>query len=73
MFRRNLCNLDRVVRVVVGLTCVYFGFVDPSIIANSVVATFIGVLGVVNVGAAAVSYCPVYQLAGLSTFHKQKN
>lgn len=67
MFKRNLANWDRAARVVVGLVCVYLGFIDTSIIGSSLVAILVGVFGIVNIGAATVSYCPVYGLAGLST------
>jgi len=67
MIKRNLHNLDRLVRVVIGIGCVYVGFVDTSIISNNVVSMLVGAFGVVNIIAAAFSHCPIYNLAGLST------
>ena len=67
-FQRNLHNLDRLVRIIIGFACIYLGFVDTSIISNSLVSTLVGIFGVVNVIAAAISHCPIYNLAGLSTF-----
>ena len=70
-FKRNLHSADRVVRLVVGLGCVYVGFVDSGIIGNALVSTVVGIFGVVNLFAAAVAHCPVYGLAGVSTYHEK--
>jgi len=67
MFKRNLHNLDRLARVIIGIGCIYVGFVDTSIISNNVVSMLVGIFGVVNIFAAAISHCPVYNLVGLST------
>ena len=67
MIKRNLHNLDRLARVIIGIGCIYVGFVDTSIISNSVVSMLVGAFGVINIIAAAISHCPVYNLAGLST------
>lgn len=58
-------------RIAIGLSCVFVGFVQSDFIANDLVATLVGVFGLINIAAAAVSNCPVYSLAGLSTY-KQK-
>jgi len=67
MIKRNLHNLDRLVRVVIGVGCIYVGFFDTGFISNTVVSMLVGAFGVVNIIAAALSHCPVYNLAGLST------
>ncbi len=67
-FKRNLHNVDRLVRLVIGLGCLYIGFIDTSIIGNEIVSTIVGIFGIVNLFAAAFSYCPVYGLTGISTY-----
>lgn len=66
----NMHQVDRVVRLIVGLVCVYIGFVDMQLISNRVVAVLVGVFGVVNLWAFFTSRCPVYTAAGFSTAAK---
>lgn len=67
-FKRNLNTLDRVFRMLVGVGCIYLGFVDTSLIENPVITTLVGAFGIINVIAAIFSYCPVYGLTGISTY-----
>jgi len=66
----NLSNLDRSIRVGVGLACIYLGFSNGGLIPNHMVALIIGAFGVVNLVAAAMSRCPVYAVCGISTLKK---
>ncbi|MEJ2360411.1 MAG: DUF2892 domain-containing protein [Gammaproteobacteria bacterium] len=66
-FKRNLHTLDRIVRLVLGLGCIYIGFIDRSIIGNALAAFLVGLFGVINLFAAFFSYCPIYGLTGIST------
>jgi membrane-bound ClpP family serine protease len=66
--KRNLHNIDRLVRLVIGFGCLYVGFIDTSIIGNVLVSTIVGIFGIVNIFAAAFSYCPVYGLTGICTY-----
>ena len=70
-FKRNLHAVDRVVRLVVGLGCVYVGFIDTSMIGNTLASTLVGLFGVINLFAAAFSFCPVYGVTGISTYRCQ--
>ena len=67
-FKRNLHNVDRLARLLIGLGCLYVGFIDTSIIGYILVSTIVGIFGIVNLFAAAFSYCPVYGLTGISTY-----
>lgn len=71
--KRNLHLIDRAIRVPVSLICIYYGFVDMSAIGNTIIAVFVGVFGLVNLVAAATSHCPVYNMAGLSTYRDSNN
>jgi len=68
MLNRNLHTFDRFLRVVVGVVCVYFGFIDSSYISQNTVATLIGIIGVTNLFAAVSGFCPLYKATGLSTY-----
>lgn len=68
LFKRNLHTLDRVVRLVIGVACVYIGFIDTSMIGNALASTLVGIFGIINLFAAVFSYCPVYGVTGISTY-----
>jgi len=69
--KRNLHTIDRVVRLVLGVGCVYLGFIDTAIIDNRVAAALVGIFGIVNLFAAVTSFCPVYGATGISTYRSQ--
>lgn len=65
-------TIDRIVRLIVGITCVYVGFVDMSLISSRPAAIAVGVFGVVNIWAFITTRCPVYAAAGFSTATKSQ-
>jgi hypothetical protein len=65
---RNLHTIDRVARIIVGMGCIYIGFIDTVMIYSDIISGIVGLFGVVNVGVAVFSHCPVYKLAGISTY-----
>ncbi len=66
--KRNLNAIDRSIRTVVALNCIYFGFIDSSFIGDLFLARAIGVFGVINLIAAAIGSCPIYGAAGISSY-----
>lgn len=71
--RKNLNKYDRVFRFTVGVVCVFLGFFEGTIIPNQMVATLIGIFGVINIFACFTSHCPVYAACGISTAKKVEN
>jgi len=70
-FPRNLHTIDRGIRLVVGVGCVWLGFMaSGEYFANQLVAVLVGLFGIVNVFAFAFNHCPVYHATGLSTYQK---
>ena len=63
----NMHQIDRVVRLIVGIICVYIGFIDFSLISSRPVGILVGIFGVVNIWAFITTRCPVYSAAGFST------
>lgn len=63
----NMHRIDRFLRFMVGLACLYVGFIDWGLIPNAVISVLVGVFGVVNLGSALVGFCPVYRLGGIRT------
>ena len=60
----NESNVDRIIRVVVGVVLLYVGFGGALSGALAVVAD---VLGVVMLFTGAVGFCPLYALFKFST------
>ncbi|MGD8567937.1 MAG: DUF2892 domain-containing protein [Gammaproteobacteria bacterium] len=65
-------QIDRIVRLVAGLTCIYIGFVDSSLISSQPVSIVVGIFGTINLWAFITSRCPVYSAAGFSTAIKRQ-
>lgn len=66
----NMHTVDRFMRLVIGLICIYVGFIDTRFITNELVSALIGCFGIVNLWAFATSRCPVYAMTGFSTASK---
>jgi hypothetical protein len=66
--RLNVGSTDRVVRIVVGLALVIAPFVSGLALFANPVAMWVSVIvGAVLLVTAAVGFCPLYRLLGLST------
>ncbi|MDP6124144.1 MAG: DUF2892 domain-containing protein [Candidatus Latescibacteria bacterium] len=57
--KKNVGSTDRVVRLVVGLGLLSLVWLGPQ--------TFWGLLGIIPLATAVTSYCPNYQIIGIST------
>jgi hypothetical protein len=62
--KTNIGTLDRIVRVLLGAGLLAFGL---GFIAPDSAYRWLGWIGVVPLATAAVGFCPLYRLAGLST------
>lgn len=56
---KNMGNIDRALRVIVGLGLLSLVFVGPQ--------TLWGLVGIVPLATAAIGFCPAYRLFGIST------
>jgi ABC-type polysaccharide/polyol phosphate export permease len=61
---RNMGNVDRAVRVVIGIILIALVFVGPK--------TPWGWLGLIPLATAALGYCPPYAIFGINTSGKDK-
>ncbi|MBU0632069.1 DUF2892 domain-containing protein [bacterium] len=59
----NVGKIDRIVRAVVGLAIIVWGVMTQN---------WFGIVGVVLLGTAAISFCPLYSLLGMNTGCKIK-
>ncbi len=57
--KANVGNLDRVVRIVLGLGLLSLTVMGPQ--------TWFGLLGLIPLATATMGFCPLYTLLGLST------
>jgi hypothetical protein len=68
--KRNLHSVDIAVRILIGVALVYICFVDTDYISNDVVRWLLGIYGVINLVSASLRSCPIYGLAGISTYRQ---
>ena len=60
--KRNMSNLDRIVRVVLG-----GGFVAVGLALGGVAGIVLYLLAAIMLVTAVVSFCPLYKLLGIDT------
>ncbi len=60
---RNLGNLDRVLRIALGLVLIALVFFGPQ--------SPWGWVGIIPLGTALVGFCPAYRLLGICTTAKK--
>jgi hypothetical protein len=66
---RNMHVVDQIIRLVLGVGLIYFGFFDHNVISDPFFGYIVGIFGVINLGSGLVAVCPVYSMAGIRT-HK---
>jgi len=71
--KRNMGNVDRVIRILMGLAMIYLGFIDQSLIGSVAIASIVGVFGVISIAFAYIAFCPLYTLGNVSTASKTEN
>lgn len=62
---KNEGNIDRVIRVILGLVLLSLVFVGPQ--------TWWGLIGIVPLATGLVGSCPVYSILGISTCPTKSN
>jgi len=63
MFSRNESNTDRALRAILGAALIIAFFT----VQGAAFGWVLLVLGLIAVGTAAVGFCPLYRLVGVST------
>lgn len=64
MFKANVANWDRIVRVILGIILLYVGFGGVVVGTWGTVLEIVGVLSLVT---GLVGFCPAYSLIKFST------
>jgi hypothetical protein len=63
----NLGHLDRLIRLLVGITLIYIGFIHPTLITDGLLSLLVGLFGLLNLVSSLLGWCLLYQLVQLST------
>ena len=66
-FRRNMSNLDRIIRTVVGLTLLTAGPVMEFITPDKLSSILMGIVGSLALVSALTSYCILYDVTGFGS------
>lgn len=66
-FRRNMGNLDRAIRAVVGVTLLTLGPVTKFITPDELSGILLGIVGSLALVSALLSYCILYEVTGFGT------
>jgi len=71
--RNNMGTVDRLIRVCTGLAMMYFGFWDQEVIGDMTINIIVGIFGIISIGFAYISFCPIYTLGNINTNKKSVN
>ncbi len=63
----NVGRLDQIIRIGISVILIYIGFIDNSIIHDSLSANIIGTIGILSMIVALARFCPLYTLTGTNT------
>ncbi|GFE65518.1 YgaP family membrane protein [Litoreibacter roseus] len=64
----NLGNVDRLVRILVGLALIVAPLLNtPPIWSSAVLAYAVMAVGLILAATAVFSFCPLYRILGIST------
>ena len=69
--KRNVGALDRMIRLTIGLICIYLTVFPTAFLSNDILRVFVAVFGVGNVVVSLLSFCPLYIFANINT-HKRR-
>ncbi len=71
--RRNLSDIDRYIRGVVGIATFALGIFGNTIIGEPLLQGFLIIFGVLNLISLTTGWCAVYHIANLSTYTKNND
>lgn len=67
VIKSNLSNVDRYTRGAIGIGVTAFALFNGSIIEDVFIEVLLGIFGLLNLISLFTGWCPVYQIAGIST------
>ena len=72
-FRRNMSKGDQAARIVISILCIFYGFIVPEIVEQPLVAVLLGCFGILNLISAIYGHCPLYRMAGFSSYSNESH
>lgn len=63
--KRNLGNLDRVIRMVLGIVLLYLAFFHADWFSSDIAYFAVVIFGLINVITSAIAFCPLYAMANI--------
>jgi hypothetical protein len=66
-FKRNMGNLDRAVRTIVGVTLLTLGPITGFVTSDHLSRILMGVVGSLALISAFLAYCVLYDVTGFGT------
>lgn len=63
----NLSQIDRFIRGAIGVAVTGFAVFNGNLIEDAFIEILLGIFGLLNLISLVFGWCPVYQLAGIST------
>lgn len=71
--KRNMHQLDRVFRSVMGIGLIYLG-IDASVLTEDILSRILlAAVGVFTLASAISGHCSIYHFSGLSTYKEKKD
>ena len=67
MVNANLSKIDRLLRGFIGIGVTAFALFNGDIIDDVFIEVLLGIFGLLNLISLLFGWCPVYQIAGIST------
>lgn len=71
MFKKNIGNIDRIIRIIAGIALVVVSFVLGL---NTILSIIALIFGIILTLTALISFCPMYTILKIdTTFAKEKD
>lgn len=69
--KSNMGNLDRIIRIIVGITLLILGPLTEILEITIIAKIFMSFVGVFALLSAIFSYCVIYDMANINTLGKK--
>lgn len=66
-FKRNMSNLDRAIRIAVGITLLVIGPATNLVVLNMALEIILAVIGIFAILSAVFAYCLLYEFTDIDT------
>lgn len=71
--KKNVGMLDRIIRMGISVALIVFLYVNDILFKDTITASIILAIAVINIFVAGSRVCPLYSLANISTCEKKES